>query len=270
MDFKTYGLVKKINRWTLNENMKKISIIIATYNADKVLQRCLNSIRHQKTEKVELLIIDGNSKDKTMEIVNKNKDIIDYTVSEPDKGIYDAWNKGIKASSGEWIQFLGSDDMLLDGAIVFYLDYLNKEPGLDQYDIIFGRCWMVDEKGKRLRVMGGEYSWEQFRHYMRLSHGSALHNRHLFEKVGLFSLQFRICADYELLLRKILNAKYVDREIIAMQIGGMSNSIAGLVDTFRVKQYRKSAPTICNIYYLVKGFIGYYFKKLYVNKKTED
>ena len=247
--------------------MKKISIIIATYNADKVLQRCLNSIRHQKTEGIELLIIDGNSKDKTMEIVNNNKDIIDYTVSEPDKGIYDAWNKGIKASSGEWIQFLGSDDMLLDGAIDFYLDYLNEEPGLDQCDIIFGRCWLVDEKGKRLRVMGDKYSWEQFRHYMRLSHGSALHSRNLFKEVGLFSLQFKICADYELLLRKKLNAKYADREVIAMQIGGMSNSVAGLIDTFRVKQYRKSASTVENVYYLIKGILGYYYKKYYVNKK---
>ena len=115
--------------------------------------------------------------------------------------------------------------------------------------------------------MGDEYRWEKFRYYMKQSHGSALHNRKLFDEVGLFSLEFRICADYELLLRKKLNAKYVNREIIAMQIGGMSNTIAGLIDTFKVKQYRKSASTFMNVYYLIKGIGGYYYKKFYVNKK---
>lgn len=249
--------------------IKTISIIIATYNAGKTLQRCLDSIALQKTDDIELLVIDGKSKDETVEIIKRNQSVIDQWISEPDKGVYDAWNKGIKFAKGKWIMFLGADDMLLDGAMTFYLDYLNHEPELERCDIVFGRCWLMNEQGAKIRKFGDEYSWEQFRHFMRQSHGSALHNRHLFEEVGLFSLQFRICADYELLLRKKLNAKYVDREIFAMQIGGMSNSVAGLVDTFRVKQYRKSAPTICNIYYLVKGIIGYYFKKLYANKKTE-
>lgn len=247
----------------------KISIIIATYNAGKTLQRCLDSIAQQKTDDIELLVIDGNSKDDTIDIIKRNQTVIDQWVSEPDKGVYDAWNKGIKLAKGQWIQFLGADDMLLAGAMAFYLDYLKHEPELERCDIVFGQCWLMNEQGAKIRKFGDEYSWEQFRHFMRQSHGSALHNRHLFEEVGLFSLQFRICADYELLLRKKLNTKYVDREIFAMQIGGMSNSVAGLIDTFRVKQYRKSAPTICNIYYLVKGIIGYYFKKLYANKKTE-
>ena len=247
--------------------MKKISIIIATYNAGKVLQRCLDSIRPQKTEEIELLIIDGNSKDNTMEIVNENKDIVDYCISEPDKGIYDAWNKAIKVAKGDWIQFLGSDDLLLEGSLDFYLDYLRKEPNLDSTDIIFGRCWRVNENGQRIRKMGDPYNWSQFRRFMRCSHGSALHNRHLFEEIGVFSLKFKICADYELLLRKKLRAKYVDREILEMQIGGMSNSVKGLIDTYKVKQYRKSSPTVINIYYLVKGIAGYYYKKYYANKK---
>lgn len=248
--------------------MKKISIIIATFNAGKVLQRCLDSIRPQKTDEIELLIIDGNSKDNTMEIVNKNKDIIDYCISEPDKGIYDAWNKGIKASTGEWIQFLGADDKLLDGSLPFYIEYLTREAELENIDVIFGRCWLVDEKGQQIRKMGDPYSWNQFRKFMRVSHGSALHSRRLFNEVGFFSLNFKICADYELLLRKKLRTKYVDREIIEMQIGGMSNSIKGLLDTYKVKQHRKSLPTLVNIFYLVKGIVGYYYKKYYANKKN--
>lgn len=109
----------------------KISIIIATYNADKTLQRCLYSIALQKTEDIELLIIDGKSKDNTLEIIQKNKAIINFWLSETDKGIYDAWNKGIKLARGKWIMFLGADDMLLEGSMAFYLDYLRHEPNLD-------------------------------------------------------------------------------------------------------------------------------------------
>lgn len=249
--------------------MKKISIIIATYNAGKVLQRCLDSIRPQKMEEIELLVIDGNSKDNTMEIVNANKDIIDISISEPDKGIYDAWNKGIKAASGEWIQFVGADDRVIEGSYPFYIDYLQKEPGLAETDMIWGRCWLVDEDGRRIRKMGDPYNWNQFRKFMRLSHGSALHHKSLFDEVGYFSLDFKISADYELLLRKILRSKYVDREIIEMQIGGMSNTIKGLVETYKVKQYRKSSPTLVNVFYLVKGIAGYYYKKYYANKKSD-
>lgn len=246
--------------------MKKISIIIATYNAGKVLQRCLDSIRPQKMEEIELLVIDGNSKDDTMEIVNANKDIIDISISEPDKGIYDAWNKGIKAASGEWIEFLGSDDLLIEGSLGFYLNYLKRQENVETYDIIYGRCWFINEEGKRIRSFGDPYKWSQFRRFVRCSHGSALHSKKLFKEVGLFNLEFKICADYELLLRKRLKALYVDREIIEMQVGGCSDSIKGLVESYKVKQYRHSSSVFVNIYYLVKGIAGYYYRKLYVNR----
>ena len=250
----------------MNRNYQ-ISIIIATYNAGKTLQRCLDSIAAEKSENIELLIIDGKSKDNTLDIIKKNKSIINCWLSETDKGIYDAWNKGIKLAKGKWIMFLGADDILLEGSMSFYLDYLRHEQNLEECDIVFGRCWLMNDKGRRLRIMGDEYRWEKFRHYMKQSHGSALHNRKLFDEIGLFSSKFHICADYEFLLRKKLNAKYVNREIIAMQIGGLSNTIAGLIDTFRVKQYRKSASTFINAYYLIKGISGYYYKKYYLNRK---
>lgn len=248
--------------------MKKISIIIATYNAGQVLQRCLDSLRLQKTEEIELLIIDGNSKDNTLDIIKCNSDIIDYFISESDKGIYDAWNKGIKIAKGEWIEFLGADDQLMEGTLHFYIDYLASEPDLEKTDIIFGRCWLVDDLGRRVRKWGDPYNWSQFRKFMRVSHGSALHNRQLFEEVGYFSLNFKICADYELLLRKKLNAKFVDREMLEMQLGGMSCSLTGLIDTYKVKQYRKVTSTLVNVFYLIKGIIGFYYKKYYANRKN--
>ena len=91
----------------VNSMKKIISIIIATYNAEKTLKRCLNSIVSQKKDQLELLIIDGCSTDRTMDIVREFAESIDVIVSEVDKGIYDAWNKGIRLATGEWIMFLG-------------------------------------------------------------------------------------------------------------------------------------------------------------------
>ena len=101
----------------------KISIIIATYNAGKTLARCLQSIREEKTNEIELLVIDGGSKDNTLDIINTYQDTIDYSCSEPDKGIYDAWNKGISHAKGDWMMFIGADDYLVGNALS---DYLNK------------------------------------------------------------------------------------------------------------------------------------------------
>lgn len=241
--------------------MKKISIIIATYNAGMTLKRCFDSIRSQKNELIELIVIDGNSTDDTLSIIKCNADIVDYYVSEPDKGIYDAWNKGVKVSTGEWIEFLGADDKLLPNSLQFYLDFLKKNDDLIKYDIIVGRCWLVDNNGKRLRKYGDPYNWNVFKRYMKLSHGSSLQNRKLFEELGMFSLDYKICADYEFLLRKKLKAKFVNREILEMQIGGASDTIQGLIDSFRVKQARKVSPYFVNFYYLVKGILGFYYRK---------
>lgn len=81
----------------------EISIVIATFNAAKTLERCLQSIVPQLTDATELVIVDGGSEDETLSIIKKYEQYVAYTVSEPDKGIYDAWNKGVKVAHGEWI-----------------------------------------------------------------------------------------------------------------------------------------------------------------------
>jgi glycosyltransferase involved in cell wall biosynthesis len=241
--------------------MKKIiSIIIATYNAEKTLKRCLSSIIAQKNDQLELLIIDGGSVDRTMDIVKDASQSIDVIVSEPDKGLYDAWNKALRLATGEWIMFLGADDYLLEGAIDIYWNYL-KTYTWEGVDIITAQCQLIDEKGKYLRILGNSYNINEFRCYMKISHGSTLHNRKLFDELGDFNLSFKICADYEFLLRKKLNARYIETPTIAMQIGGMSNTIRGLWESFQVKRCRRSIPLPLNVYYLIKGIIGYYMRK---------
>lgn len=104
----------------------EISIVIATFNAAKTLERCLQSIVPQLTDATELVIVDGGSEDETLSIIKKYEQYVAYTVSEPDKGIYDAWNKGVKVAHGEWIMFIGADDILLPNALTLYLTKTKK------------------------------------------------------------------------------------------------------------------------------------------------
>ena len=103
---------------------KLISIIIATYNAGSTLESCLKSIIAQKNDLIELLIIDGKSSDNTLKIVNAYRNQIDIFISEKDKGIYDAWNKGIVLANGQWIMFIGADDILYSDVLEGYIDFI--------------------------------------------------------------------------------------------------------------------------------------------------
>lgn len=239
---------------------KLFTVVIATYNAARTVERALQSVVRQKTDDVQLIIVDGASKDDTMDIVNRYSDDIDVIISEPDKGVYDAWNKALRRADGEWIMFLGADDYYVDGVFRQYRDFLRDNSTLG-VDLISAKCCLINHQGAELRVFGAPYRWEEFRNKNRLSHGSALHNRKLFSEVGCFDLNYRISADYELLLRKPLKTLFMDAVVIYMEEGGMSYSAAGLFQTFRVKRHRHSSNIILDLYYLVKGLTGFYLRK---------
>ena len=241
--------------------MKKIiSIIIATYNASKTLKRCLDSIISQKTDGIEILVIDGFSTDSTMKIVKSFGERIDYSISEKDKGIYDAWNKGVNVAHGDWIMFLGADDYLLDGSIKLYMNYLSNGD-YSNMDIISARCKYVKD-GRFIDIRGEKYDYKTFCRYMNISHGSTLHNRNLFVELGKFDLSYRICADYEFLLRKVLIAEFINSPTFCMEAGGMSCSARGLVETYRLRRQHKTIPLSLNCYLFIKGLGGLYYRKL--------
>lgn len=241
--------------------MKKISLIIATYNAAKTLRRCLDSIVIQKDDSVELVIIDGGSKDNTVDIIKEYERNVDYWISEKDKGIYDAWNKGVRAATGVWIVFLGADDQLLPDFFSTYLKLL-ETVNSNEIDLISAKSVLVDENGTRLRSFGGPYKYERFKFFMDISHGSTLQNRKLFDEIGSFDTSIKICADYDFLLRKQMRALFVDKEVIVMQYGGMSNTVAGLIDGYRVRKKNHSISSVLNCIILIKGLIMFYIRKL--------
>lgn len=242
---------------------KLITIIIATYNAEKTLERCLNSVVPQLSEQCELIIIDGGSKDLTTDIIMKYKSYITYTHSEPDKGIYDAWNKGIKQSNGSWLMFIGADDELLPHSISSYLEILNKTDAIDTYDYICASNDYIKQDGTFIKKIGEEPSWKNMRKYMAAAHVASLHNRkNLFGQIGMYDLHYSICADYELLLRKKNKLKYMfmgDFTVARMRAGGMSMSNRAIVETYKIRRRHKTINTLLNNLILIKSLLLYKF-----------
>lgn len=245
-----------------------ISIIIATFQAGKCLKACLESIIPQLTEDCELIIIDGGSTDGTNEVITSYGSNISYTISEPDNGIYDAWNKGVKAAKGKWIAFIGADDVLLPNAIQGYLDTITKTKDIDDYDYICAHNEYVDFNGKLLKLLGEEPKWSVMRKRMAPAHVASLHNKkNLFETIGYYDYEhFHICADYELLMRKKNELKYlmIQNHIARMKVGGMSFSMKAIKETRNIRRLHHSVSSVLNMFLFVRDCVAY---KLFVIKK---
>lgn len=227
-----------------------ISIVIATWNASRTLKSCLDSIVPQLTAETELIIIDGGSTDATNEIIRSYGSSVTYTISEKDKGIYDAWNKGIKVAKGNWIAFVGADDRLYPNSIANYLSALSKTPDIHSYDYICANNDFVNEKDEVLRVIGNPASWNLMRKKNAIAHVASLHNKaHLFEAIGYYDLTYKISADYELLLRKKEKLKYLylPYHIAMMKTGGMSFSIAALREVYDIRKKHRTVPVFVNM-----------------------
>lgn len=227
----------------------KFSIIIATYNAESAIRMTLESIRRQKCKEFELLIVDGGSSDSTCKICKEYQDIVSIMISEKDKGLYDAWNKGIALAKGEWILFVGAGDLLSEDALMNYLFFLNNHT--ECFDYISAVVIRCNNQGHELSRIKGEWTWDTFRKVMNVAHVASLHNRILFQEVGVFDINYKICADYELLLRKRdrLKAGFVDFVSAKMPIGGCSFSTNALFESVRAKIRSGGQPKIESYFY---------------------
>lgn len=206
-----------------------ITIITSTFNAAGHLFNAVKSIREQSYDCVEWIVVDGASQDGTLDILRQNEDVIDYWVSEPDEGIYDAWNKGILHATGDWILFLGADDYL------WTQDVLQKmaavlDSAYPACRVVYGKVALVNQAGEGIYFSGA--SWQRvrnrFRSVMCLPHTALFHHRDLFRVHGEFDTSFRISGDYEFLLRELKHreAMFVDRVIAGMSLGGISSNPA--------------------------------------------
>jgi glycosyltransferase involved in cell wall biosynthesis len=226
----------------------KVTIITAVYNAQKYLEECIVSVINQSYPNFEYIIIDGGSTDDSVDIIKKYQHRIKYWKSEPDRGIYDAWNKGLSQAEGDWISFVGADDQLLPGAIDTYVKHIIEHPRQQNLQFISSRIELVDEKLIPLRIVGEAWTWERFKLSMVTWHVGAFHSRRLFAEYGIFDTSYKISGDYELLLRprERLNTSYIDCLTVKMRVGGTSarNLVKASKETYRAKVKNKvMSPT---------------------------
>jgi glycosyltransferase involved in cell wall biosynthesis len=197
----------------------RLSIVIATYNAARTLERCLDSIAAQARPDVEVIVIDGGSTDGTIDILAARQESLGHWRSEADRGLYDAWNKGVIESRGDYIAFLGADDAFVPGAIARILALASQGTDLISY-----RGEVVDLEGRTLGVIGHRWSYRGLARRMGICHPGALHARYLFARVGLFDVRYRIAADYEWMLRlpASTTSTFAEDVLVRIEDGGVS------------------------------------------------
>lgn len=216
----------------ISREIMKISIITATYNSGNTVGDTLKSVLAQTYHDYELLVVDGASKDNTLEVVKKMEPLFEGRmryISEPDKGIYDAMNKGIRMATGEVIGILNSDDFYTsDDALACIAWTLENE----KVDAVYGDIHYVDDEDLKKCVR--YYSSKPFRRWMmRLgfmpAHPSFYCRKEVYEKFGAFDAEnYRVAADFENLLRLIfvnkIKTHYINKDFVTMRTGGASNS----------------------------------------------
>jgi glycosyltransferase involved in cell wall biosynthesis len=217
----------------------KITIITATYNSGQTLTDTLESVLRQSYTDIDYVIVDGGSKDDTLDIIRRYEPRFEGRmrwISEPDKGIYDAMNKGIRMATGDVVGLLNSDDFYTSNDVLEHVARALSDPNVDA---IYGDIHYVNDDDLTHCVR--YYSSRVFsRGLMRLgfmpAHPSFYCRRTIYEKYGLFDTSLRVAADFENLLRLIfvnrIHTKYIPKDFVTMRTGGASSS--GMVSHKRI------------------------------------
>ena len=229
--------------------MPKLSIIIPTFNSGTIALNAINSILTQTYSDFEILIIDGASKDNTLALISSLNDNRINIFSNKDDGIYDAMNRGIEKATGEWLYFLGSDDKLYDNNV---LTYMSKHFD-NNLDMIYGD---VKLKSSGQRYLGKFDLYRLLIHRRNICHQAIFYNVKIFKQLGLYNIDYKILADYEMNLRifarKDCKAMYVDRIIAVYNENGVSsNKIDLLFQRDLVEKYVLKKFSAEEIYYMM-------------------
>ena len=218
-----------------------LSIITVVFNSELLIRETLQSVASIKNNQIEYILIDGASTDETNEIVKPYLDIIDIYISESDSGIYDAMNKGIKLSNGEFISFLNSGDI-----------YLSDFPNLieknltDHFDLFSFGIYEKNTNGDLFMKLPLECNSLNFNpQFMYLPHPGIIARKELFDKYGLFDVSFKSSSDLDWVNRVLINLdfkyKTIKIPIVVFLLGGISLSFISFAETRRIAiKYGKS------------------------------
>jgi hypothetical protein len=214
-------------------NQPHVTVVTAVYNGRSYVRECLESVLRQDYPNIEHIVLDGQSDDGTIDVLRQYDDRIALWRSEPDQGIYDAWNKALLEARGEWICFLGVDDEFLPHAVSDYMNLASINP---HAEYLSSKIKVVHPSGY-VRILGRPWTWRQFSKEMCTAHVGSMHRRSLFHRLGTFDTSYRVVGDYELLLRARgqLNTAYMPVITATMRFGGVSCTSIALEERTRAK-----------------------------------
>ena len=200
--------------------MLKLSIITITLNSAATLERTILSIIQQGVENIEYCIVDGGSTDDTLDLIKKYEHYIHYWVSEKDEGISDAFNKGLKACSGDVVGIINSDDFYCSGSLRKVIGCFDS-PGIE---FVYGNMRLVDKEGGFLRVVRPSQKVGFPYGGMPFGHPTLFVKRSVYERFQGYNLNYKIAMDFEFYTRiRFLKSRYLDREIVTYSRGGVSD-----------------------------------------------
>ena len=200
----------------------KLSIITVSFNAESSIEETIKSVIRNKTKDIEYIVIDGQSKDKTLQILANYRKSIDVLISEKDSGMYDALNKGIKIASGQYVMLLAADDQLIDGALQTALSEIKEDT-----DVYAGA--IIQKTGYGYFYEKSDPDLEQLKVHCSLKNPASIFRRGAFEKFGYYSTEYKCSGDRELFLRFYLKkAKFQvsDTPLVVFNMGGMSTDLS--------------------------------------------
>ena len=230
--------------------MKKpvISVITIVYNGVDTLQKTINSIANQRYDHIEYIIVDGASKDGTITLIENNKSAVSKWISEPDKGLYDAMNKGLGMATGDYVWFINSGDEIYNTSTIAEMvaGFADKAP-----DVIYGDTVMIDKNGNEIgerRLQPPiQLSWKDFRNGMLVSHQSILVSTRIAKP---YNTKYRFSADFEWCLLALKEAKQIHNSNLVLSRfldGGLTkqNIVLGLKERFDImRRYFGLIPTL--------------------------
>lgn len=230
----------------------RVSIVIASFNAAKTVARALDSVLSQSFHDWECIVVDGASKDGTVDIVKGycEKDSRFKFISEPDNGIYDAFNKGWRMATGEWVYYLGADDILLKDALLGVSKYMDEE-----VDALYGDMYFDTQLKLKKKISMEPACLKGF----MVSHQSLFMKRTCIENLGGFDLKYQIVSDFALVQKAVaqgLRFKHINVFIAIFQGGGVSSvGCKNLFEAYKIRNEYNTAPKIINMYYLFKHLL---------------
>ncbi|GLU52380.1 glycosyltransferase family 2 protein [Dyadobacter frigoris] len=206
----------------------KVSIITVVYNGAATIRHCIESVLSQNFDSIEYIIVDGKSNDGSMEIIESFGSKIAKLISEPDKGIYDAMNKGIKLATGDVIGLLNADDFYADKTIISEVAQAMSQTNADG---CYGDLNYVDGQNEAVikrNWVSGEYKKNSFLMGWMPPHPAFFVKKKCYDQYGDFRLDMGSAADYEIMLRFIfkngIKLTYIPKVLVKMRTGGVSNS----------------------------------------------